>query len=44
MKKEIGRQIRLRHIPELLFKIDHSMEYGRHITEVIKTLGIDHEE
>lgn len=44
IKKEIGKQIRLRHVPELLFKIDHSMEYGRHISQVIETLGIDHEE
>ncbi|MGN0659264.1 MAG: 30S ribosome-binding factor RbfA [Emergencia sp.] len=44
LKKEIGRQIKLRHIPELIFKIDHSMEYGRHISEVIDRLGIEHEE
>ncbi len=44
MKKEIGRQIKLRHIPELIFKLDTSMEYGRHISEVIEKLGIDHEE
>lgn len=41
-KREIGRQIKLRHIPELLFKIDESMEYGRHITEIIDTLDIEH--
>lgn len=44
IKKEIGRQIKLRHIPELIFKLDTSMEYGRHISEVIEKLGIDHEE
>ncbi|MEE0514250.1 MAG: 30S ribosome-binding factor RbfA [Emergencia sp.] len=44
MKKEIGRQVKLRHIPELIFKLDTSMEYGRHISEVIEKLGIDHEE
>ncbi len=44
IKKEIGRQIKLRHIPELIFKIDTSMEYGRRISEVINKLGIDHEE
>lgn len=41
MKKEIGKQIKLRHVPELLFKIDNSMDYGRHITEVINSLDID---
>ncbi len=44
MKKEIGRQIKLRHMPELIFKIDNSMEYGRHISEVIKELGIEKDE
>lgn len=43
-KKEIGNQMKLRHVPELLFKIDNSMEYGRHISDVIEKLGIDHEE
>lgn len=43
IKKEIGRQIKLRHIPELIFKLDTSMEYGRHITEVINKLGKDDE-
>ncbi len=44
LRAEVGRQIKLRHVPELIFKIDHSMEYGRHISEVIESLGIDHEE
>lgn len=43
-KKEIGKQVKLRHIPELIFKIDSSMEYGRHISEMINKLGIDNEE
>lgn len=40
-KREIGRQVKLRHIPELIFKIDESMEYGRHIEQIIGTLGIE---
>ena len=40
-KREIGRQIKLRHIPELIFKIDESLEYGRHISEIIGMLGIE---
>ena len=39
-KREIGHQIKLRHVPELIFKIDESLEYGRHISEIIGTLGI----
>ncbi len=40
IKREIGRQIKLRHIPELIFKIDESLEYGRHISQLIDELGI----
>ena len=42
-KKEIGKQIKLRHIPELIFKMGHSLDYGRHIEEVIEKLGKENE-
>ena len=42
-KKEIGKQIKLRPIPELIFKMDHSLDYGRHIEEVIEKLGKENE-
>ncbi|MGP1569567.1 MAG: 30S ribosome-binding factor RbfA [Eubacteriales bacterium] len=35
IKKEIGRKISLRHIPELIFKLDETMEYSRHMSELI---------
>jgi len=44
IKKEIGRQVKLRHIPDLIFKPDNSMEYGRHITKIIDSLGIKHDD
>jgi len=44
IKREIGQQIKLKHIPELLFKADNSMEYGRRITEIIDNLGIKHDD
>ncbi len=40
-KREIGKQVKLRHIPELIFKIDESMNYGHHISQIIDTLGIE---
>jgi len=49
-RREIGQQLKLRHAPELIFKADNSMEYGRHISKIIDSLGIkkelseDHEE
>lgn len=38
IRKEIGKQIKLRHVPDLIFKMDTSMEYGRHIEEIIQGL------
>ena len=39
-RKEIGRQVKLRRVPELSFKLDNSLEYGLHIEEVLKGLDI----
>lgn len=39
IKREIGHKIRLHHVPELIFKIDESIEYGRHIDELIEKLN-----
>lgn len=45
IKKEIGRQVKVRHIPELLFKADTSFDYGRHIEDLIRqTVKKDEEE
>lgn len=44
IRKEVGRQVKVRHTPELIFKIDSSMEYGRHINKVIDSLDIKPEE
>ena len=36
--------MKLRYTPELVFEIDHSIEYGAHISAVINSLDIDHSE
>lgn len=41
IRREIGKNVKLRHVPELSFKIDNSIEYGRHMSEIIDSLGID---
>ena len=43
IRREIGKQIKLKHVPELIFKMDESMEYGRHIEDVLKSLEKDDE-
>ena len=44
IRKEIARQVKLRHVPDLIFKVDKSMEYGRHISRIIDGLDIKHDE
>lgn len=39
IRREIGKQVKLRHVPDLIFKMDTSMEYGRHIEEIIQGLS-----
>lgn len=39
IKRELGQELDLRHVPELIFKIDTSLEYGRHIEELISKLN-----
>ena len=38
IRREIGNAIRMKHVPELIFKPDRSEEYGRHIDAIIDTL------
>ena len=35
MRREIGKLIKLHHVPDLIFKFDTSSEYGRHIEELL---------
>ena len=43
LRHELGSSMNLRYTPELVFEIDHSIEYGAHINEVINSLKIDHD-
>ena len=43
VRKELGRRIRLRYTPEIIFKFDPSIEYAIHIEEVIRHLKKDEE-
>lgn len=38
MRGEVGRRVALRHSPELIFKIDESVEYGSRIDSLISQL------
>lgn len=43
LRRELGNSMSLRYTPELIFEIDHSIEYGAHINQVISTLDIKHD-
>ena len=38
LRKELGSRGNLRYTPELVFEIDHSIEYGAHINEILESL------
>ena len=44
LRRELGNSMKLRYTPELIFEIDHSIEYGAHINEVINSLDIKQDE
>jgi len=35
IKKQLGRRLRMRHIPDIIFKYDHSLEYGAKIDYIL---------
>lgn len=39
IRSELGRRVRLRHTPELVFKFDTSIEYGSRIEELLQNLN-----
>ena len=43
LRRELGSTLNLRYTPELVFEIDHSIEYGAHINDVINSLDIRHD-
>lgn len=44
LRRELGNSLKLRNTPELSFEIDHSIEYGAHINELINSLDIRDDE
>ncbi len=44
IRREIGRRIKTRHVPELIFKYDESLEYGAKIDRLLDSLDIPEEE
>jgi ribosome-binding factor A len=44
LRRELGRELRLRNIPELAFHYDRSVERGERISAILDELGLGDEE
>lgn len=44
LRRELGSALDLRYTPELVFEVDHSIEYGAHISQLINSLDIKQDE
>lgn len=44
VRRELGHRLRLRHVPELIFKATDSIEYSAHINRILHDLDIETEE
>jgi len=44
LRRELGRHLRLRHTPELVFHYDRSVERGERISSILDELGLGDEE
>ncbi len=38
IRSELGRRMRMRSVPELLFRFDRTVEQGAHIMELLRTI------
>ena len=44
LRRELGRRLRLRNTPELIFHYDPSLEHGEHIESILDELGLGGDE
>lgn len=44
LRRELGKQLRLRHTPELIFHYDRSVERGERISSILDDLGLGDED
>lgn len=42
IRKEVGKNLRLRHVPELFFRYDDSIERGNSIERLLKQINDEH--
>ena len=43
VRRELGRRVDLRYVPEILFELDTNIEYAAHINQLLKENHVDGE-
>jgi len=43
IRREVGKNLTIRHTPELLFKYDSSLDYASRIDSLLKEIGNEHD-
>lgn len=38
LRREVGKMLRMRYVPEILFKYDESVAYGNHIESILRQI------
>jgi len=38
VKRELGKRLKLRYVPDIIFKLDESFEYGSHIDRILASI------
>jgi ribosome-binding factor A len=41
LRSEIGRRIKLRHVPDFVFKLDQSIDYGNKIEAILRQISTE---
>lgn len=41
IRKEMGKSLRMRYVPDVVFKFDESVEYGSRIDRLLKEIGAE---
>ena len=44
LRHSLGQALHIRHTPQLVFKIDKSMEHGAHVSKILRDLNISSED
>ncbi|WP_134686282.1 30S ribosome-binding factor RbfA [Brevibacillus migulae] len=43
LRSEIGKRVKLRHVPDLVFKLDESIDYGNKINTLLREISVEGE-